>query len=287
MILKTQERIENHFFEARKHVLEYDDVLNAQRETVYGMRREILLGMDCDPEIRTAISEVINGICQGGHTVDLESGLPAFNHASVYEGLNEMFPLIDHMTLSEFEQIEQGPEMNEHMIGLAMDVFNEKTEAVSADVMGQIERHVMLRAVNDRWMDHLQVIDYIREGIGLRGYGQTDPLIAYKRETFDLFQVTQKAIREQAVRMVYHAQVQSEPDPQQLESVPQMMLMDDTEGASPLAPEARPANVAILEPVDLSKVDWSRVGRNDACPCGSGKKFKACHYPDLRAKGVI
>lgn len=288
MILKTQERIENHFFEARKHVLEYDDVLNAQRETIYGMRREILLGMDCDPEIRTAITEVVQGICQTGHTVDPETGMADYDYARVYEGLNEMFPLVDHMTLSEFEQIEPGVTMNDHMIGLAIDVFNDKTDAVTPDVMGQIERHVMLRAVNDRWMDHLQVIDYIREGIGLRGYGQTDPLIAYKRETFDLFTVTQKAIREQAVRMVYHAQVQVQEEPQELESVPQMMRLDEADETAAMAEtEARATAVNVLDPVDLSKIDWSRVGRNDVCPCGSGKKFKSCHYPELRAKGVI
>ena len=139
----------------------------------------------------------------------------------------------------------------------------------------------MLRAINDRWMDHLQMIDYIREGIGLRGYGQVDPLVAYKRETFDLFKNTQRGIREQAVKMIYHAQVQREPV--QEEAAPAMMRVE--EGASS-ASESGGA-VATLAPVDLGSIDWTRVGRNDPCPCGSGKKFKSCHYPDLRAKGMI
>lgn len=286
MILKTQERIENHFFEARKHVLEYDDVLNAQRETIYGTRREILLGKDCDADIRFAIQEVVKTICNGGNTVDLDTGMPHYDHAKVYEQLNEMFPLIDHMSLSEFENIEPS-DVAEEMVGLALHLFEEKEKSIGKDIMSEIERHVMLRSVNDKWMDHLQMIDYVREGIGLRGYGQTDPLVAYKRETYDLFQHTQQAIRDQAVRMIFLAQVQVEqPAPQQLEQVPQMMRVEDDNGTG-TATAPRPSAVALKEPTDLSSIDWTRVGRNDACPCGSGKKFKSCHYPELRAKGVI
>ncbi len=297
MILKTQERIENHFFEARKHVLEYDDVLNAQRETVYGTRREILLGKDCDPDIRASILEVITDLCHSGNTFDPESGQYHFDHSKVYENLNDMFPLIDHMTLREFEQLEPGDALTEEMVGLALEIFDEKTASVGKDVMGEIERHVMLRAVNDRWMEHLQMIDYIREGIGLRGYGQTDPLVAYKRETFDLFQHTQKAIRQASVEMVFRAQVtyQNEPVQTEQEAVPQMMRIEDEgdlaqagQGASATPVSTNPAAASTAaQTADLSSVDWSRVGRNDACPCGSGKKFKACHYTEMRSKGVI
>ncbi|MBS1724030.1 MAG: SEC-C domain-containing protein [Armatimonadetes bacterium] len=284
MIQKTQERIENHFFEARKHVLEYDDVLNAQRETIYGTRREILLGKDCDADIQGAIHDVIVGICQQAHTYDPETGQPAYDYAKAYEHLNDMFPLIDHMSLAEFEQIEPA-EVGDHMAEIAHEVFEQKRNSFSPEVMSEIERHVMLRSVNDKWMDHLQMIDYIREGIGLRGYGQTDPLVAYKRETFDLFQHTQAAIREQAVRMIFMAQVQVE---QPQESVPQMMRIDEEGSAgSEMQAAPAPASIAVMEPVNLDSVDWSRIGRNDPCPCGSGKKFKACHYPELRAKGVI
>jgi preprotein translocase subunit SecA len=281
MIQKTQERIENHFFEARKHVLEYDDVLNAQREAVYGLRREILLGKDCDPEIRSAVREVIAGIVQSGHTFDPETGAPIYDYAGTYEELNDTFPLIDRMTLSEFEAIPPGPELTEAIVEAAEAAFEAKKAEFGPEVLGEIERHVMLRAINDRWMDHLQMIDYIREGIGLRGYGQVDPLVAYKRETFDLFKNTQKGIHEQAVKMMFHAQVQREPAPEQ--PAPAMMRVEE---AAAVASESGGA-VATLAPVDLGSIDWTRVGRNDPCPCGSGKKFKSCHYPDLRAKGTI
>jgi preprotein translocase subunit SecA len=280
MIQKTQERIENHFFEARKHVLEYDDVLNAQREAVYSLRREILLGKDCDGDIRSAIREVVAGIVQSGHSFDPDTGMPVYDYAATYEALNDTFPLIDRMTFSEFESVPPGQELTEAVVEAAEAAFEAKRAEFGPEVMAEIERHVMLRAINDQWMEHLQVIDYIREGIGLRGYGQVDPLVAYKRETFDLFKNTQRGIWSQAVRMIFHAQVQREPAPEPV--APAMMRVEEAATAS----EAGSA-VATLAPVDLGAIDWTRIGRNVPCPCGSGKKFKSCHYPQLRAQGMI
>jgi preprotein translocase subunit SecA len=284
MIQKTQERIENHFFEARKHVLEYDDVLNTQRETVYGLRREILLGKECGSDIRSGIEAVVTQVCDSGHSIDRESGQPFYDYAEVYASLNDLMPFVDYMTLAEFEAIPPGPELTQAALDAAFRAFDDKRESIGTEVMQEIERHVMLRAINDRWMEHLQMIDYIREGIGLRGYGQVDPLVAYKRETFDLYQHTQAAIKDQAVRMIYRAEVRVEEPP-----APQMLRVADEAAGAVDGTEPSPARaaVALAEPFDESKTDWSRVGRNDPCPCGSGKKFKSCHYPELRAKGVI
>jgi preprotein translocase subunit SecA len=274
MILKTQERIENHFFEARKHVLEYDDVLNSQREHIYGMRREILLGRDCRKDIQKGIKVVVESAVESGWEFD-DEGHRAFSHAKVYERLSHMFPLVDYAKLADIESKDPHDELGEFCMDIAMSAYNAKIEEVGEDIMQQIERHVMLQSVNDNWMAHLQMIDYIREGINLRAYAQTDPLIAYKRETHDLFEHTVKAIQDQAVRMIYMAQVRREPAPGAPQ--PQMQRVD---GAMAAAPNGRPD-------FDPSSQDWSKVGRNDPCPCGSGKKFKACHYADLRAKGVI
>jgi preprotein translocase subunit SecA len=151
--------------------------------------------------------------------------------------------------------------------------------------MNSLEQWVMLHAVNDRWMDHLQMVDYIREGIGLRGYGQVDPLIAYKRETFDLFQNTLRLIRDQAVRMIYHANVTVEREPVH---TPQMQRIDGEAPAQADGAPQSPASALTSVPNGApAHVDWRKVGRNEPCPCGSGKKFKACHYPKLRAEGVI
>lgn len=277
MILKTQERIENHFFESRKHVLEYDDVLNSQREHIYAERRSILLGKDCGAELREAIGEFIADTVQSGYGVDAEDGETFFDHEHVYEKLNDYFPLIDHMSLAEFDAIEPGQGMVDELGRIASLEYNRKAESLG-EMMQQLEQQVMLRAVNDAWMEHLQMIDYVREGISLRGYAQVDPLVAYKKETFDLFQHTLKAIRDSAVKMVFRASIQVQPqgapaeaagDPG-AEPAMQMVALDTTGGE-----------------FDVNSVDWKSVARNDLCPCGSGKKFKACHYPIVRSMGLI
>jgi preprotein translocase subunit SecA len=274
MIKSTQERIENHFFEARKHTLEYDDVLNAQREHIYGMRREILLGKDCRADLKGGIADYIGEIVDGGWFQDEEG--QGYASDEVYEKLNEMFPLIDSVTLEEFEAIEPGPQLRDFCVDKAMHAYDNKVAAVGDEVMKSLEQHVMLRAVNDRWMEHLQMIDYIREGIGLRGYGQVDPLVAYKKETFDLFQHTLRAIRNEAVKLVFQAQISIEdgPIPEDVDAFLQLEAMVEKDEGAPL-------------PVNIDEIDWKRVGRNDPCPCGSGRKFKACHYTTLREQGII
>lgn len=278
MILKTQERIENHFFEARKHILEYDDVLNAQREHVYGMRREILLGKPCRDEITQGISTFIAETVSSGREMDIDTGDITFDHEKVYERLNEVMPLVDHMTPSQFNGLAYGQEMIDELTAIASKEYDAKHAKYGEEVFAQLEQQVMLRAINDAWMDHLKMIDYIREGISLRGYGQTDPLVAYKKETFDLFQHTKKQIRDTAVKMVFYAQIRTE-TPQQ--APVESQLPEQEMAMMALDEEVQPKEI------DLDSVDWSRVGRNQDCPCGSGKKFKNCHYPMLRAMGKI
>ena len=271
MIEKTQERIENHFFEARKHVLEYDDVLNAQREHIYGMRRDILLGKDVREELEHNIKELIAETVENAWMLD-DNDHRVFDYHVLFEDLNELFPLVDHATVGDLEQHQPGADITEYVQGVAMSAYEEKRQFVGPDLMKELERRVMLQAVNDRWMEHLQVVEYIREGIGLRGYGQVDPLIAYKKETFDTFQRTIRNIRDDAVKLIFRATITREEE--QAEATPLMLRMGEEEAEAP-------------KQVDLSSVDWTRVGRNDPCPCGSGKKFKACHYPELRQQGVI
>jgi preprotein translocase subunit SecA len=278
MIQKTQERIENHFFEARKHVLEYDDVLNAQREQIYGLRREVLLGKDVRAELTNYIDEVVADICDNAWMIE-EDGSRVFDHSVLYEDLNEIFPLIDYATLGDLEKHEPGAPVVEYVQSVARKAYEEKIDK-AGEAMPEAERYAMLRAVNDRWMEHLQIIDYIREGIGLRGYGQVDPLVAYKRETFDTFQVTLKNIREQASKMIYLIQIEQQPEEG----------MEASLEGLPTEVQATTAPAQNAEPGSLpwpSDVDAKRVGRNDACPCGSGHKFKSCHYPVLRQQGSL
>jgi preprotein translocase subunit SecA len=293
MILKTQERIENHFFEARKNVLEYDDVLNAQREHIYGLRREILLGKDVRTELKGYISDLMRDLVEGAWMIE-EDGTRVYDHSVLYDDANEIFPLVDYATISELEAHQPDGDLSDYLVGVAMKAYDEKI-AEAGDDMLSIERWVLLKAINDKWMEHLQTVEYIREGIGLRGYGQVDPLVAYKRETYDTFQQTLKAIRDAASRTLYLVRVQTRQQLQALEDgAGEEMLtatVEDTlspelqeqHGVATMVAETRPVAMA----KNLDEVDWKRVGRNEMCPCGSGKKFKECHYKTLREEGVI
>ena len=292
MIRKTQERIENHFFEARKNVLEYDDVLNAQREHIYGLRREILLGKDVRTELKQYVQDVVAETVENAWMVE-EDGTRVYDHAVLFEDLSEIFPIIDYAKLSDLEKFQPGPDLIDFIRETAFKAYDAKVTETGEDTMRDLERWVLLRAVNDRWMDHLQTVEYIREGIGLRGYGQVDPLVAYKRETYDTFQNTLKNIRDQASKMIFHLR----PQPQMFQpEAPELLMvnMDELDANNmPLelqeshGQRMEASNVVTLTAVDLDKVDWKTVGRNDPCPCGSGKKFKECHYRMLRAEGVI
>ena len=278
MILKTQERIENHFFEARKNILEYDDVLNAQREHIYGLRREVLLGKDVRTEIRNYLNEVVAGICEDAWMIE-ENGDRVYDHSVLFEDLNEIFPLVDYATIADLEKHQPGTDIVHYVQEVANLAYDNKIEQ-AGEAMPEAERFVMLRAVNDRWMEHLQLIEYIREGIGLRGYGQVDPLVAYKRETYDTFQTTLKNIREQASKMIFFVRVEAQQQ-EEAEIAPMMMELVESDSSVP-APKVEPGSLPFP-----SNVDAKKIGRNDACPCGSGIKFKSCHYPQLRAQGII
>ena len=269
MIQKTQERIENHFFEARKHVLEYDDVLNAQREHIYGLRREVLLGKDVREELKNYLHELAEQVVEDAWMIE-EDGSRSYDYSVLFEDLNEVFPMVDYATSADLEKYQPGPELVKYIQDVMYEAYDTKVGQLSEESMRNLEQYVLLKAVNDKWMDHLQTIEYIREGIGLRGYGQVDPLVAYKRETYDTFQLTLKGIRDDSCRMVFALM----PNPQ-------------IDLALGLNTEVENENGEIVASVDLDKIDWKRVSRNDACPCGSGKKFKACHYPILREQGVI
>ncbi|AIE84133.1 preprotein translocase subunit SecA [Fimbriimonas ginsengisoli] len=299
MIQKTQERIENHFFEARKHVLEYDDVLNAQREHIYGLRREILLGKDVNVELREYIKETVAEMVANAW-MEEEDGERVYDHSVLYSDLNEVFPLLDYASLADLEKFPPSQELVDFVQSKAMEAYDAKARE-AGETMADIEKWVMLKAVNDHWMEHLQTVDYIREGIGLRGYGQVDPLVAYKKETYDTFQRTLQAIRDQAARTLYLVRVQRRQDFEAMvdaeSEMPLLANLDEYDSnnlpSEELESRGSPLQSTVYTSIQGSaqrntgEIDWTRVGRNEPCPCGSGKKFKECHYKSLREQGVI
>ena len=265
MIEKTQKRIELHFFEYRKHVLEYDDVLNAQREHIYDMRREYLLGKDPRPLIREYVNEAIDEIV-ARYAPDGFDRM-TWDYAGIFRELLQIFPAVDYGSASDLEGLRSEEEVGAKVKEWA-DAAYEARIAEVGEEFKFIEKYVLLRAITSLWTEHLQNVERMREGIGLRGYGQIDPLIAFRKESHSIFEETLQGIRDQVATYIYKVQFQVQQ--QQAPPPPQMQRLDGDSarnGDSPIAADGR--------------VDWSKVKRNDLCPCGSGKKFKHCHYREV------
>ncbi len=291
MIKKTQERIENHFFESRKHTLEYDDVLNSQREHIYGMRREVLLRQfDIRGHLKQGLTDIIGEIGEDCCFAD-EAGKETLDIDTFYHHVNEYIPLVDFVSLDEMKQefadASDIGNIVQYTIDVAQDIYQKHTEELGEDTIQDLEYRITLQMINDKWMDHLQIIEYIREGISLRGYGQVDPLVAYKRETYDLFHNTLRQIRDASVKLLFRTTtMRVEHAKMEQHKVGTAASLEDMQ----LIRAAKQAGVLKVEsnlPAWPEETDPKTVARNDQCPCGSGKKFKACHYPEFRAQDKI
>ncbi len=282
MIKKTQERIENHFFESRKHTLEYDDVLNSQREHIYSMRREVLLRKrDVTHDLKQSIADVISEIAED-HFIPTDNGNYTIDLKQFYEQINHFLPLIDILSLSDIKEKNHDLSDIKGIVELCIDhahnLYDKISSELGVDETKNLEYRIYLQMINDKWMEHLQVIEYIREGIGLRGYGQMDPLVAYKRETFELFNSTLKQIRDSAVKLFFRVafnKLNQQQENQKVLSIEDIQL------------KRAAAEAGLLESSSDSSswpehVDPKTVSRNEMCPCGSGKKFKSCHYSLLK-----
>ncbi len=261
MIEKTQKRIESHFFEYRKNVLEYDDVLNAQREHIYSERREFLLGKPARPRIKEYISEVLYNIVED-YRGDVGDKI-AYDHESLYRKLHEVFPVMDYGTVEELKSSNDPKQILQMVENWAEVAYQNKIDEIGEDDFSEVERLVLLQAITQKWTEHLQMIERLREGIGLRGYGQIDPLIAFRKESHSVFEGTLDGIRDMVVNFVYRAKIERQQAPK-----PQMTRLPQEY-----------ANTSNGE--KSGEINWATVKRNDPCPCGSGKKFKNCHYREI------
>ena len=286
-IENAQKRVEGHNFDIRKHLLEYDDVLNQQRKTVYDMRREFLAGTATRDKILDMIDLVVTDLVEEflpekkkAEETDLspveERALKIFDLRLDWKGLG----------IQEVAQETVGRALYEHL----QKCYEEREVRFTAEVIRQAEKVILLSTLDALWKDHLLSMDHLREGIGLRGYGQKDPLLEYKREGFLLFQEMIRQFREDVLEKIFHIQISEERQVAQMRS-PRMPLrptgaISMGRGPSPAAAAQGPApapgpGLAIgrastaaapaQQPVHVDK-----VGRNDPCPCGSGKKYKKC-----------
>ncbi|HXM71908.1 MAG TPA: SEC-C metal-binding domain-containing protein, partial [Candidatus Dormibacteraeota bacterium] len=281
-IAGAQKKVEGMHFDARKHVVEYDDVMNKQRQIVYEERHKVLEGANARDNILAYAKELIEkGVeqhCQSRHPEnwDLE-GLVKY--------LNAYLPIASDSQIPE-EALRNGPEgLVEHLVAAASETYDKKVEEVGADLMPLVERDVMLRTIDWQWMEYLTQMEHFREGIGLRAYGQRDPLVEYKNEAFEMFNELRERIQASIVARIFRVQVQrnAPPPPPPVSKVYESGPGDpDGSGSNGAPRKPRPAaplpNAAVAAgAVPAGAAAQGKIGRNDPCWCGSGKKYKRCH----------
>jgi preprotein translocase subunit SecA len=268
----AQRRVEQHNFEIRKQLLEYDNVMNKQREIIYGQRRQILEGFSLKENILAILERFIKhftGIYLNPHEELNSVGL--INEMKLFLGLELDVPGIENLNI---------PQIEEKLYQAVVSAYEEKEKSIGADLLRHLERMVFLQIIDSKWKDHLYAMDYLREGIGLRAYGQRDPLLEYKREAFDMFGSMISAIEEDAAQGIFKLKPAR---PERFKGVFSLVHQEFShpevgkfeKPQEPLASEV--ANLTV--PKDARKPLQSsgpKVGRNDPCPCGSGKKYKKC-----------
>ncbi len=260
-IENAQKKVESQNFNIRKQLLEYDDVMNQQREAIYSLRRETLRGDDTKGMIQTIIEELLQRNIQTYLEEDKKeerwdiSGLKDF----YFRIFNLTPPFEDHEIQSlEFEDLLEKLKTN------VTNTYYQKELEFGEPFMRHVEQMVMLQSLDVQWKDHLLTMDSLKEGIGLRGYGQRDPLLEYKKEGFQLFQDTLDRIDENTVTMLFHLQIER-PEEVELERTQKPQEMQFSSARSGGGPTS-----------GKTVVKGKKVGRNEPCPCGSGKKYKKC-----------
>jgi preprotein translocase subunit SecA len=301
-IERAQKQVEAQNFSVRKHLLEYDDVMNKQRENVYALRRELLEGhirlddeetVDTREYLMTLASDQLESTIEtyAGKDVEPEDRDPEALKQAVVETFG-----LEQSEIADLNFDQNSEALHDDLWEIVKGQYGEKEKAVDATILRRVERDVMLQIVDAQWKDHLYSLDHLKEGIGLRGYGQRDPLVEYKKESFDLFQAMKARIDEDMVRYLWRLRpvAQGETDaprrpaprrPAALtyngpgESVPAMAGAPRAAGGGVAVGTApRPARTGGDDaPVRTVRRDEPKVGRNDPCPCGSGKKYKKCH----------
>ncbi|HME93294.1 MAG TPA: preprotein translocase subunit SecA [Methylomirabilota bacterium] len=271
----AQKRVETRNFEIRKHLLEYDDVMNKQREIVYGLRREVLAGESQEETVLEWMGDLSGQV--------VERYAPADAHPEDWDlvGLNEaLHRQFDfRMPSKEIDDVASQAALVEQVTEAAERHYRAREQEMGPEMFHRLERWVVLglewdgggfRGINQLWREHLLNMDHLKEGIGLRGYGQRDPLTEYKKEAFDMFQEMIGSLKETAVEQLFKVRMSQEEAPttrvaQRTADWQETRGGDDGVAARPAAPRAEPR-----------AADGQKVGRNDPCPCGSGKKYKKC-----------
>jgi preprotein translocase subunit SecA len=268
-IERAQKQVEGRNFEARKHLLEYDDVMNKQRETVYTLRRSILDGREGKEYIVNAADEIVDYLVETHYPED------AREHPDEAELNAELYDYFGVDLKSAGVDLAETPRgaVKEKIIDAVNRRYEEKEAQIGGEMMRLHEKYLLLQVIDQQWKDHLLNIDHLKEGIGLRGYGQRDPLVEYKKESFDLFQEMMERIQDRVVKYLWKTEVVVEREGEQEE------VQRVQRALPPPKPKQQPMYFSGgdgSQPQTVKRKE-AKVGRNDPCPCGSGKKYKKCH----------
>ncbi len=258
-IENAQKRVESRNFQARKDVLDYDDVMNTQREVIYEQRRKVLAGDNLKDSIagmiRTIISNAVNG------AMGEQKHMTAEHWKDATAEFRGVFLLPDELSYTD-EELEKlsADELIAKLEERAFDIYNQKETILGEPLMRELERVVMLRVVDEYWMEHIDAMEDLKQGIRLRAYGQEDPVVAYKREGYDMFETMIAAIQDETVRRIYITRVKERVERKAVAKV----TGESGSGTSDGTVKKQPVRKKI------------KIGRNDPCPCGSGLKWKKC-----------
>jgi len=259
-IENAQSKVEGHNFDIRKHLIEYDDVMNQQRVVIYGQRREILTGKDLRPELMEMIRETAGRIAD---TFTAEKTHPEYwDLKALSDAVYKQFNFRPEGLTPEAVEAMTPEGLAGMLAEEAVRIYEGREAAIGADTYRRLEHVVMLQTIDNLWKDHLLSMDHLKEGIGLRGYAQQNPLLVYKKEGFEMFQALMDRIEEETLAILFRIQIAA---PERMETLerPREQKLTFSGGGEP----ARRA------PAQRSP---DKVGRNSPCPCGSGKKFKKC-----------
>ncbi|RME43963.1 MAG: preprotein translocase subunit SecA, partial [Caldilineae bacterium] len=266
-IENAQSKVEGYNFDIRKHVLEYDDVVNQQREVIYAQRNRILTSPSLKENILSMVQEELSHLVQLYTAAEYEED---WDLPGLYNAVRAILPLPPTMTSRSWAG-KSREELEAMFHELAETLYEEKEKQLGAEVLRQIEKHLMLDAVDRLWVRHLTALDALRTGIGLRAYGQQDPLVAYKREAHEMYGMLVQDIQRLVVSQIFHVELAPQPTTRPRNIQTRHDTFSATAGT----------NGKSRTPIRVEK----RPGRNDPCWCGSGKKYKHCHEREDRRSG--
>jgi preprotein translocase subunit SecA len=266
-IENAQKKVEAHNFDIRKHLLEYDDVMNKQREVVYHRRRELLGGASLKEDVLDMCDALVEEIATAHGDAEVDSR--EWDWKAIDDAFFQQFKFRPAFTVDDGPEgtpIHTAADLTEVAIERVHKLYDQRETEFTEPVMRQIEKVIMLQTLDSLWKDHLLAMDHLKEGIGLRGYGQLNPLVEYQKEGFTMFEELMATMQRDVVDKAFSVQVRREQDVEQIQQQPKRQRVVMSHGGETQTSQPEPA-----------KRDVDKVGRNDPCPCGSGKKYKRCH----------